>query len=178
MPASAGNTAVTGTDRNAHRSAWESALNFGGHRSIRRSKHRRQHACSAGIRSGRKCHPLKCIPRHPSSKRTRKSVPRGEVFIIQAGQHFDSDQHRPACVRKKYADDMLVATSVGTSVNHAVAQKRALTGNNAWKGRTLPGNRRATVWTGMPLPNVNMAQEATQSAELTIPFPQRCMPKP
>ena len=28
---------------------------------------------------------------------------------------------------KKYADDMLVATSVGTSVNHVIAQKRSIT---------------------------------------------------
>ena len=32
---------------------------------------------------------------------------------------------------QKYADDMLVATSLGTSVNHSVAQKRAITGNAA-----------------------------------------------
>ena len=37
----------------------------------------------------------------------------------------------------KYKDDMLVATSIGTSVNHTIAQKRAITGNAAWKGRTL-----------------------------------------
>lgn len=59
---------------------------------------------------------------------------------------------------KKYADDMLVATSVGTSVNHAVAQKRSLTGNNAWKGRTLQEIVALQFGQGMPLPNVNMAQ--------------------
>ncbi|MFY0575868.1 hypothetical protein ACN28S_17225 [Cystobacter fuscus] len=38
---------------------------------------------------------------------------------------------------KKYKDSMLVATSTGTSVNHVIAQKRSLTGSNAWRGRTL-----------------------------------------
>lgn len=58
---------------------------------------------------------------------------------------------------QKYADDMLVATTVGTSVNHAVAQKRSITGNAAWKGRTLQEVVAMQWGQGMPLPNVNMA---------------------
>lgn len=58
---------------------------------------------------------------------------------------------------KKYADDMLVATSVGTSVNHVIAQKRSITGNNAWKGRTLQECVALQFGQGMPVPNVNMA---------------------
>src|SRR4051812_20932589 len=37
----------------------------------------------------------------------------------------------------KYKDQMLVATSTGTSVNHIIAQKRSVSGNGAWNGRTL-----------------------------------------
>lgn len=58
---------------------------------------------------------------------------------------------------QKYKDDMLVATCVGTSVNHTIAQKRSITGNAAWKGRTLQECVALQWGQGMPLPNVNMA---------------------
>lgn len=57
---------------------------------------------------------------------------------------------------KKHKDSMLVATSVGTSVNHTIAQKRSLTGNAAWHGRTLQEVVALQWGAGMPLPNVNM----------------------
>ncbi|WNG15126.1 hypothetical protein [Cystobacter fuscus] len=57
---------------------------------------------------------------------------------------------------KKYKDSMLVATSVGTSVNHAIAQKRSLTGNGAWRGRTLQECVALQYGSGFPIPNVNM----------------------
>lgn len=57
----------------------------------------------------------------------------------------------------KYKDDLLVATSVGTSVNHVIAQKRSLTGNGAWKGRTLQECVALQWGQGLPLPSVNMA---------------------
>lgn len=57
----------------------------------------------------------------------------------------------------KYRDDMLVATSVGTSVNHVIAQKRSITGNAAWKGRTLQECVALQWGQGFALPNVNMA---------------------
>lgn len=58
---------------------------------------------------------------------------------------------------QKYKDDMLVATSVGTSVNHVIAQKRSINGNGAWKGRTLQEAVALQWGMGFPLPNVNMA---------------------
>lgn len=58
---------------------------------------------------------------------------------------------------QQYKDDMLVATCVGTSVNHTIAQKRSITGNAAWKGRTLQEVVALQWGQGMPLPNVNMA---------------------
>jgi hypothetical protein len=57
---------------------------------------------------------------------------------------------------KKHQGQMLVATSVGTSVNHGIAQKRSLTGNAAWRGRTLQEAVALQWGQGMPLPNVNM----------------------
>ncbi|NBD08156.1 DUF1501 domain-containing protein [Corallococcus silvisoli] len=57
---------------------------------------------------------------------------------------------------KKHQHEMLVATSVGTSVNHGIAQKRSLTGNAAWRGRTLQEAVALQWGSGLPLPNVNM----------------------
>jgi hypothetical protein len=69
-------------------------------------------------------------------------------------QQVNADQK--AFVQKHKAD-MLVATTIGTSVNHIIAQKRSLTGNNAWRGRTLQECMALQYGADMPLPNVNMA---------------------
>lgn len=68
---------------------------------------------------------------------------------------FDPSTMRNVIDRRK--NDMLVATMTGTSVNHVVAQKRALTGNAAWNGRTLQEAVAERWGDGMLLPNVNMA---------------------
>jgi hypothetical protein len=57
----------------------------------------------------------------------------------------------------KHKNDLMVVTQTGTSVNHTVAQKRALTGNEAWNGRTIQEAVAAQHGAGFPLPNVNMA---------------------
>ena len=57
---------------------------------------------------------------------------------------------------RRHAAEMCVVTSLGTSVNHLVAEKRSLTGNDAWAGRTLQEVCAATYGEGLPLPNVNM----------------------
>lgn len=54
-------------------------------------------------------------------------------------------------------DDILVATVTGTSVNHAVAQRRSITGNEAWSGRTLQEAVALEYGANFPLPNVNMS---------------------
>ncbi|MCS6900978.1 MAG: hypothetical protein RMJ98_15455 [Myxococcales bacterium] len=46
----------------------------------------------------------------------------------------DTDQ---APFVKKYHQDLLAVTWTTTSVNHAVGERRAITGNEAWRGRTL-----------------------------------------
>ncbi|MBK7863569.1 MAG: DUF1501 domain-containing protein [Archangiaceae bacterium] len=56
----------------------------------------------------------------------------------------------------KHHNDMLVATCTGTSVNHVIAQKRSLTGNGAWKGRTLQECMALQYGAAFPIPNVNM----------------------
>ena len=56
----------------------------------------------------------------------------------------------------KYKDNILVATCTGTSVNHIIAQKRSLTGNGAWNGRTMQEAMAAEYGADFPIPNVNM----------------------
>lgn len=58
---------------------------------------------------------------------------------------------------QKHKDQMLVAANLGTSVNHVIAQKRSITGNGAWKGRTLQECVALQYGAGFPLPNVNMS---------------------
>lgn len=51
---------------------------------------------------------------------------------------------------------LMVATQTGTSVNHQVAQRRSITGNEAWKGRTL---QELVAWqygAEYPIPNVHL----------------------
>ncbi len=57
----------------------------------------------------------------------------------------------------KHKNDLMVVTQTGTSVNHTIAQKRSLTGNDAWGGRTLQEAVAAYYGAGAPIPNVNMA---------------------
>jgi hypothetical protein len=57
----------------------------------------------------------------------------------------------------KHKAEMLVAANLGTSVNHVIAQKRSITGNGAWKGRTLQECVALQYGASFPLPNVNMS---------------------
>lgn len=58
----------------------------------------------------------------------------------------------------KHRDEMMVTTLTGTSVNHAIAQHRALTGGGAWNGRTMQECVAMAYGEGFPLPNVNMSR--------------------
>src|SRR6218665_1502243 len=75
---------------------------------------------------------------------------------------------------RKYKDSMLVATSVGTSVNHVIAQKRSLTGNNAWRGRTLQECVALQYGAGLPLPNVNMGNAGYSDPRVHASLPAYC----
>jgi hypothetical protein len=57
---------------------------------------------------------------------------------------------------RRHMHDMMVVPITGTSVNHQVAEKRSLTGNEAWGGRTLQEAVAAAYGGDMPLANVNM----------------------
>jgi hypothetical protein len=88
-------------------------------------------------------------------------------FVVD-GVQVNADQ---LAFVQKHKDQMLVATSVGTSVNHVIAQKRSLTGNNAWRGRTLQEAVALQWGQGAPIPNVNMgiAGYAERGADDTLP---------
>src|SRR5688500_7578975 len=58
---------------------------------------------------------------------------------------------------RKHKADIMVTTLTGTSVNHGIAQKRALTGNEAWAGRTLQELVSLNYGEGYAIPNVAMA---------------------
>ncbi|QRK12934.1 hypothetical protein JQX13_24625 [Archangium violaceum] len=75
---------------------------------------------------------------------------------------------------RKHKDHMLVATSVGTSVNHAIAQKRSLTGNAAWRGRTLQECVALQYGAGFPIPNVNMGMGGYSERGTDSSLPSYC----
>ena len=56
----------------------------------------------------------------------------------------------------KHKQDMLVMTQTVTSVNHDVGQTRSVSGNNAWRGRTIQEEMAAAYGAGLPLPNVHL----------------------
>jgi hypothetical protein len=57
---------------------------------------------------------------------------------------------------RKYGNDMLVVTATTTSVNHNVAQRRSLTGNEAWLGRTLQELVALEYGRGAAIPNAHL----------------------
>ncbi|EPX62731.1 hypothetical protein D187_008919 [Cystobacter fuscus DSM 2262] len=75
---------------------------------------------------------------------------------------------------RKHKDSMLVATSVGTSVNHVIAQKRSITGNAAWRGRTLQECVALQYGAGYPMPNVNMGMGGYSERGTDSSLPSYC----
>ena len=64
---------------------------------------------------------------------------------------------RQSAVVAAHQADMMVATWQRTSVNHLVGQRRAVSGNNAWYGRTLQEAVALTYGAGFALPNVHLS---------------------
>ncbi len=52
--------------------------------------------------------------------------------------------------------ELMVATLTGTSANHQVAQRRSITGNEAWRGRTLQEMVAWQYGADAPIPNVHL----------------------
>jgi len=58
---------------------------------------------------------------------------------------------------ERHHSQMATVCYTGTSVNHVIAQKRALTGNDAWGGRTIQEAHAERYGHSVPVPNVTMA---------------------
>jgi hypothetical protein len=78
----------------------------------------------------------------------------------------------------KHKQDMMVVTLTGTSVNHVVAQKRSITGNNAWSGRTLQEMVALEHGEGYLVPNVNMSTMGYLEHGEDPTLPSRCYNEP
>ncbi len=78
----------------------------------------------------------------------------------------------------KHKQQMMVTTLNATSVNHAVAQHRALTGGGAWGGRTLQECVAMEYGKDYPLANVNMSRMGylQPGDDVTIPSRSRAEP--
>lgn len=63
---------------------------------------------------------------------------------------------RPSEFFARRRSELMVATTLGTSVNHGVAQRRSITGNEAWKGRTLQEMVAWQYGLDAPIPNVHL----------------------
>lgn len=57
---------------------------------------------------------------------------------------------------RKHHGDMMAVTWTRTSVNHGVGQRRAVTGNEAWHGRTLQEVNALAHGNGCPVPNAHL----------------------
>jgi hypothetical protein len=67
-----------------------------------------------------------------------------------------SFQSNQSAFVKKHAADIMVVTHTGTSVNHRVAEHRAVNGNAAWRGRTLQEAVALQYGSGHAIPNVHL----------------------
>jgi hypothetical protein len=77
-----------------------------------------------------------------------------------------------------HKNDLMVATVETTSVNHTIAQKRSITGNNAWNGRTLQEAVAHQYGEGLPLPNANMAAFGFLEQGTDESLPSWCFSQP
>jgi hypothetical protein len=65
---------------------------------------------------------------------------------------------------KKHQSQLLAMTATTTSVNHAVGQRRAITGNEAWRGRTLQEAVALEYGANAMIPNVHLSTGADFTA--------------
>ncbi|MCB9744148.1 MAG: hypothetical protein H6741_16245 [Alphaproteobacteria bacterium] len=68
------------------------------------------------------------------------------------------DRDMPRRFLERYAQDTVVMGTMSSSVNHWVAQARAINGRDVFAGRTLAEAVAAVHGEGMALPNVNMGR--------------------
>jgi hypothetical protein len=97
---------------------------------------------------------LNCFP--DSAVRTVGSFRAVDIDVPYLGAIPIPVKGRQSAVVEAHQADMMVATWQRTSVNHLVGQRRAVSGNNAWYGRTLQEAVALTYGAGFALPNVHL----------------------
>lgn len=98
---------------------------------------------------------LNCFP--DSAVRTVGPFRAVDVDLPSLGPIPMPVKGRQSALVETHQADMMVATWQRTSVNHAVGQRRAVSGNNAWYGRTLQEAVALTYGAGFALPNVHLS---------------------
>ncbi|AUX40444.1 hypothetical protein SOCE26_018450 [Sorangium cellulosum] len=73
-----------------------------------------------------------------------------------------------------HREQMLVATLTGSSVNHFVGQRRSITGNEAWRGRTLQECVAKEYGDDFSIPNINMTSGGFADRGHDETLPSRC----
>jgi len=62
----------------------------------------------------------------------------------------------PSRILSRRRSELMVVTQTTSSVNHFIAQRRSVTGNEAWKGRTLQELAAWQYGADFPIPNVHL----------------------
>ena len=75
----------------------------------------------------------------------------------------------------KHAKDILVTTMEHSTVSHPLGQKRILTGNDAWAGRTIQEVIANTYGSDLLLPNVNMSSLGFAEAGTDRTLPKKAV---
>jgi hypothetical protein len=73
---------------------------------------------------------------------------------------------------RKHEKHMMVVTATSTSVNHVIAQRRSVTGNEAWQGRTLQEAVAAEYAANAILPNAHLitgSEFTARGSDVTLP---------
>jgi hypothetical protein len=98
---------------------------------------------------------LNCFP--DSAVRTVGAFRAVDIDLNNLGAIPIPVKGRQSAMVEAHQADMMVATWQRTSVNHLVGQRRAVSGNNAWYGRTLQEAVALTYGAGFALPNVHLS---------------------
>jgi len=98
---------------------------------------------------------LNCFP--DSAVRTLGPFRAVDIDLPNLGAIPMPVKGRQSALVEAHQADMMVATWQRTSVNHLVGQRRAVSGNSAWYGRTLQEAVALTYGAGFALPNVHLS---------------------
>jgi len=108
---------------------------------------------AGGNSAGLNCYEPAQLVRFPDSP--LRAVNYQGTIAVLGGLKVQGDQE---AFVKKHKQDMMVVTTESTSVTHVTAQKRAITGNEAWSGRTIQEAVASVYGKGMPLANLLLGQ--------------------